>query len=188
MLRALIFIFVLSALPLHAGPENYRLDAARSSVNFTYTLDGVEKSGSMPVASADLLIDLDNISASRVLVTLNAQEARAGFIFATEAMKSRPVLHTARFPEIHFRATRINGTLRNASVSGDLTIRGVTRPVTLDARLFRQRGTAVTDRSNLLIEITGDVSRTRFGADGYKSLVGDRIGLRIVARIMRDTR
>ncbi len=188
MLRTLILIFALFALPLHAGPENYRLDVARSSVNFNYILDGVEKSGSMPVTSADLLIDLDNVPTSRVLVTLNARAARAGFIFATEAMKSRSVLDTARFPEIHFRSTRIRGTLRDATVEGNLTVRGVTRPVTLDARLFRQRGTAVTDRSNLLIELTGGIDRASFGADGYKALVGDHIKLRIVARIMKDIR
>ena len=183
-MRQLIFI-LLCLMPtlLFAGPESYRLDAARSSVEFTYDFDGTLKTGQMPVTSADLLIDLDNVPASRVLVTLNANAARAGFIFATEAMKSRTVLDTRTHPEIHFRSTSITGDLRGALITGDLTIRGVTRPATLQARLFRQRGTEVTDRSNLLIELTGQVSRSGFGADGYATLVGDRIGLRIIARI-----
>ena len=139
----------------------------------------------MPVSSADLLIDLDNLPASRVLVTLNAAGARAGFIFATEAMKSRKVLYTARFPEIHFRSTRIVGDLRGAKVTGDLTVRGVTRQVVLDARLFRQRGTEPQDRRNLLVELTGAIPRSAFGANGYPNLVGDEISLRIIARITR---
>lgn len=185
MRRALALVFCLLSTALHAGPESYRLDADRSSVNFVYTFDGTRKTGVMPVSSADLLLDLDNLPASRVLVTLNAKAAHAGFLFATEAMKSRKVLDTARFPEIHFRSTRIRGDLRGAKVTGELTLRGITRQVTLTARLFRQRGTEPQDRRNLLVELTGMVPRSAFGANGYANLVGDEIGLRIIARITR---
>ncbi len=185
MIRALILSLTLLPALASAGPESYRLDTERSTVGFSYDFDGARKTGRMPVTSADLLIDLDNLPASRVLVTLNAEAARAGFIFATEAMKSRKVLDTARFPEIHFRSTRITGDLRGAKVTGDLTMRGITRQVVLDARLFRQRGTEARDRRNLLIELTGSVSRAAFGASGYPNLVGDGIGLRIIARITR---
>ena len=185
MLRCFLVLIALTPALAFAGPENYRLDAERSTVSFSYEFEGARKNGRMPVASADLLIDLDNLPASRVLVTLDAASARAGFIIATEAMKSRSVLDTAQHPSIHFRSTSIRGDIHGAVVSGDLTIRGVTRPVALDARLFRQRGTDLNDRRNLLIELTGQVSRAAFGASGYSDLVGDPIGLRIIARITR---
>ncbi len=185
MVRLLLLVFALIPALAFAGSESYRLDTARSTVGFSYEFDGAQKTGQMPVASADLLIDLDNLPASRVLVILNAAAARAGFIFATEAMKSRKVLDTARFPEIHFRSTSIAGDLRGAAVTGDLTVRGVTRQVVLNARLFRQRGTEPQDRRNLLVELTGTIPRSAFGASGYPDLVGDEIGLRIIARITR---
>ena len=164
MIRLIFILLCLVQAPAHAAPESYRLDASRSTVSFTYDLDGAAKTGRMPVRSADLLLDLDNVSASRVLVTLDAHAARAGFILATEAMKSRQVLDTARFPDIHFRSTRIRGDLRSATVTGELTLRGVTRPVTLEARLFRQRGTQANNHNNLVVELTGDISRAAFGA------------------------
>lgn len=185
MIRLFLLLLCLGLPPAHAAPESYQLDASGSTVSFTYDLDGAAKTGRMPVQSAKLLLDLDNVPASRVLVTLNAHAARAGFILATEAMKSRQVLDTARFPQIHFRSTRIRGDLRHATVTGMLTLRGVTRPVTLEARLFRQRGTPANDRANLVVELTGDISRSAFGANGYRDFVGDRIRLRIIARISR---
>ncbi|MEO3413470.1 YceI family protein [Roseovarius sp. CAU 1744] len=185
MFRRLLLLICLVSSTANASPESYRLVAERSTVEFFYTFDGVRKAGHMPVVSADLLIDLDAVASSRILVTLNARAARAGFIFATEAMKSRRVLDTARHPEIHFRSTRINGDLRGAAIAGELTIRGVTRPVTLNARLYRQRGTAVDDRNNLLVELTGSIRRSEFGASGYPDLVGDEISLRVIARITR---
>lgn len=172
-------------MPAYGGPDRYQLDAARSLVQFTYVFNGTRRTGRMPVKSADLLIDLDNLPASRVIVTLNARRARAGFIFATETMKSRDVLNTAQFPEITFRSTRFSGGLNGATVTGDLTIRDVTRPITLKAGLFRQRGTVAGDRDNLDVLLTGTVSRAAFGAGGFSRQVGDRIGLRIIARITK---
>ena len=64
-------------------------------------------------------------------------------------------------------------------------MRGITRAVTLDAGLYRQRGTQPGDRDNLTVLLTGSVSRSAFGATGYAGLVGDLIGIRIVARIAK---
>ncbi len=166
-----------------AAPERYELDAARSQVAFTYVLAGNEKKGQMPVQAADLQIDLRDISASQFSVTLNARRAKAGFVIASEAMKSAKVLHAAKHPTIEFRSTRIEGTLSGARITGDLTIRGVTKSVVLSASLHRQQGTAAGDLDRLEILLTGSVNRSAFGADGYSDLVGDQINLSILARI-----
>ena len=184
MLR-LFLVLYLMAMPALAEPVRYHLDTPRSSVGFTYDFQGNEKTGKMPVQSAEMLIDLDNVPGSQVSVTLNADAAKAGFIFATEVMRGPKVLDTAHHPLIHFRSARFDGDLSGATVTGDLTIRGVTRPVTLKAGLFRQRGTEVGDRDNLTILLTGVVDRRAFGADGFPGYVGPMIGLNILARITR---
>lgn len=192
MIRKIILTCGLAALiaslafaAARAAPEQYRLDIARSVVSFTYTLDGTPTSGRIPIVAADMRLDLDNLPASRVNVTLDATRARTGFFIATEAMRGPKVLDTARHPLIRFRSVAIRGSLRRATVTGMLTIRGVTRPMTLDAVLGRQQGTAPTDRDRLIVLLTGTISRAAFGASGYPGLVADPIDLRIVARIDR---
>ena len=130
-----------------------------------------------------MVLDLDNVPRSQVDVTLDARRAKAGFIFATQTMKGPEVLHTNQFPEIVFRSTSISGDLNGASVKGNLTVRGVTRPVTLQAGLFRQSGTEIGDRSKLIVQLKGSISRAAFGADGFPGFVDDRIDLNIIARI-----
>jgi polyisoprenoid-binding protein YceI len=181
-LALLLGLIALPALAL-AAPERYRLDAANSVVGFSYSFEGAGQKGRMPVKSAEILLDLDNVPASRVAVTLDPTRAQAGFVFATEAMKGANVLDTARFPEIRFRSISVAGGLSDATVTGNLTIRDVTRPVTLSARLYRQRGTDAGERNRLVILLTGSVSRSAFGADGFPGFVGDRIELEILARI-----
>lgn len=189
MIRTLALALCLIATQIvpqaAAAPEAYRLDTARSSVGFTYTLGQAETAGTMPVRSAEMWIDLANPSASRVTVTLDASRARAGVFFATEAMRGPQVLDTARHPLITFRSTRITGTLQAARVEGLVTLRGTTRPVTLTAGLYRQRGTEARDLDRLTVLLTGQINRHSFGASGFPDLVGPVIDLRIVARIER---
>ena len=161
----------------------YLLDQAASTVAFGYTMGGNPARGTMPVKTADIRLDLDNIPASSVVATVDAAAARAGIVFATQAMRSPLVLYTARHPEIVFRSTRITGNVNSARIEGEITIRGVTRPITLDAQVFRQFGTEVGDRRKLSILLRGSVNRSEFGADGYPGFVGEIVTLDILTRI-----
>ena len=183
MLRRLALALCLIATQPAAAPEAYRLDAERSTVGFTYDFGQGDNRGTMPVKSADIRLDLRDVGASQVDVTLDATGARAGFFFATQAMKGPEVLDTPRFPVITFRSTEITGTLQAATVSGNLTVRDVTRPVTLQAGLYRQRGADPGDLDQLTVLLTGRINRHDFGASGFANYVGPMIGLRIIARI-----
>ncbi len=168
--------------------QTYLLEPDKSEVGFIYKLSGAETRGSMPIRQAQITIDFDDLSRSSVDVTLDVTRARAGLIFATEALKGRSVLDAAGHPTIRFRSTaiRLNGTGRlsdGAQITGELTLRGVTRPVTLRAALFRQRGTQAGDLRQLSFRLSSVVSRSAFGASGYASLVDDQVQLDIVARI-----
>lgn len=170
--------------PVLAAPRPYRLDRDTSTVAFGYRMNGQPFTGRMPVASADILLDVDSPSASRVSAELDAARADAGPFYATTAMKSESVLDVARYPRIIFRSQQIAGTARGATITGALTIRGVTRQIALDAILYRQRGAEPGDRSRMSILMTGSVDRRDFGAGGYLSIVEPTIRLQILTRIV----
>ena len=174
--------------PALARPTRYELDAEASRVGFTYTLSGATQTGEMPITRADLVIDPNNLGASTADVIVNPARARTGFFFATEALKSDTVLATDLYPDIRFVSTAVelapSGRLSDgAALIGDLTVRDVTRPVRLDAQLFRPPGTAPDDLSVLTIELSGSMSRSNFGATGYSELVADAVGIDIRAVI-----
>ncbi|MFQ6548686.1 YceI family protein [Aestuariibius sp. 2305UL40-4] len=185
MLRLCVILWCVFGASAWADPERYALDAGQSTVGFTYDFTGREVQGQMPVADADLLIDLDRVSASRVAVSLDPSKADGGFAFASQALRSAQVLDAARHPRITFQSTSITGDLSGARVTGNLTVRGVTRPVTLNAALYRQQGTAAGERDRLSIILTGAVDRTAFGASGYPGYVGPVIDITILARVDR---
>lgn len=188
--RATLLALASMACPLtaRADPIRYRLDTKASSVGFRFHLSGAEQTGTMPVKQAKILIDPDDLAASSVDVTLNVAGARTGLIFITQALTSPDVLDARRHPTIHFISEKVrldqDGRLSGtATISGQLTIRGITQPMTLAASLFRQPGSAATDLSTLQVRLSGAVSRFAFGATGYADLVDDLVQLDILALI-----
>ncbi len=139
----------------------------------------------MPVGRADFQIDPSNLAASSTDVTLRADQVRAGFFLVTSILKSASMLDTDRFPTIRFVSTAVrpapSGRLsEGAKLTGELTIRDVTQAVTFDTLFMPQAGRAPDDLSRLTVRLTGRISRSSFGASGYKALVGDEVGLNVV--------
>lgn len=185
-MRLFLFFLWVSALisPALAEPRSYRLDPAESKVEFTYQLSGAPGKGTMPITRADLRLDFANVPASQATVSLDVAGARTGALFVTQALKSPEVLHAAAHPRIQFRSRKVTGSLRDgARITGDVTVRGVTRPLVLDAQVYRRQGSQSGDLSRLTVILTGSLNRSAFGASGYPDLVADRVDLRILARI-----
>lgn len=177
---------LLFAGPAAAAPASYVLEPAESTVGFETDFGPDRITGRMPVTRADLTLDFDSVAATKIDVTLDVAGAEASFPFAAQAMRGPRVLDAATWPEITFTSTAVRRDGEGARVEGRITIRGVTRPITLDARIYRRQGTVEGDRSRLTVRLTGRVNRSDFGATGWNDMVGDEVRLDILARIRRE--
>jgi polyisoprenoid-binding protein YceI len=184
-LNAAIAVIAISCAPAFARPVAYTLDAANSIVGFETDFGPDKINGDMPVDAADLKLDFDTVANSQIDVRLGAAAASASFPFAAQALKGPKVLDTGNHPDIRFESTQVRATKDGAEVKGNLTIRGVTRPVTLAAIVWRQKGTEAGDLSRLTLRLTGRVNRSDYGATGWADMVGDEVRIIITARISR---
>jgi len=180
---ALTASLLVSTLPALAKPLTYVLQPTASSVGFETDFGPDHITGDMPVSAADLVLDFDRVANSSVDVTLDVTGAKASFPFAAQAMKGPKVLDSEQFPVIHFLSTTVTPNADGASVAGNVTIRGITLPVTLQASIYRQKGTAEGDLRQLTVQLKGSVRRSDFGATGWADMVGDEVRLTILARI-----
>jgi polyisoprenoid-binding protein YceI len=177
---------VLTALPGMAKPVRYVLEAERSSVTYETDFGPDLITGTMPVSAADLLLDFESVANSSVSVDLEAGKTTASFPFAAQALRGPKVLDTGEHPTIRFVSQSVKPTKGGATMAGNLTIRGVTRPVVLQAAILRQQGTEPGDLTRLTLRLTGGLSRKAFGATGWSDMVGDEVRLSITARIHRQ--
>ena len=175
------------ALSAQAAPIPYQLMASQSSVGFGVDLGNDRLVGSMPVRAADLALDFNDVSRSKVSVTIDAANVRMGVFFATDAVRSADLLDVARHPTISFRsrAIRAGASAAEAVVQGDVTIKGVTAPVTLNTVLTQERATVGQDNPPLTLNLSGAVNRLDFGLTAFQQFVGPRVTLDIRAQIRR---
>jgi polyisoprenoid-binding protein YceI len=186
-----LFRLAALALTLHlavaqasfAAQVAYALDASASTVAFETDFGPDQITGSIPLSEADLRLDFDNVANCTVSVELDVTGATASFPFAAQALKGPKVLDASTHPRMSFESTSVARAGEAAEVTGNLTIRGVTRPVTLKAEIFRPQGSAEGDRSRLTVRLTGRVNRSDFGATGWLDMVGDEVRIIITARI-----
>lgn len=185
MTRSLVLALaaLLFALPAQAAPITYQLDPGTSTVAFETDFGPDLITGSIPLDKADLRLDFDNVRNCTVAVALDVTGAKASFPFAAQALKGPKVLDARAYPRMTFASTSFRRAGEAAEVSGDLTIRGVTRHVTLKARIFRPKGSAADDLDHLTVTLTGRVNRSDFGATGWSDMVGDEVRIIITARI-----
>ncbi len=185
-MRCLILCLLFGyATPAAAVPVAYTLEADKSVVAFETDFGADTVSGQMPVARADLSLDFDKVANSQINVELDVSRAKASFPFAAQALKGATVLDAGTYPRMIFHSTAVRATGKTAAVTGNLTIRGVTRPIVLKAEIYRQTGFVDGDLSHLTIRLTGRVNRSDYGATGFADMVKDEVRIVITARIAR---
>jgi polyisoprenoid-binding protein YceI len=89
--------------------------------------------GSMQIRDVDLDFDAEDLTASSVRVSLDAASIDTGQEARDQHLRSADFLDVEQHPTIEFASTRIERSGEDYRIHGDLTIRGKTRPVVLDA-------------------------------------------------------
>ncbi|MEA9555350.1 YceI family protein [Xanthomonas nasturtii] len=181
----------LTSLAASAAPVRYALDPVHTRVLFAVEHAGFSKAlGTVSGSSGTLVFDPDDWAAARLDVTVPMHRADLGDAKWNEATLARNLLDAERFPDAHFVSTRVEASGENhAKVTGNLTLHGVTRPVTLDVTLNAlKRHPLPPFRRTVGFSATATLSRAEFGIDAWKSMIGDSVELRIEAEAVREGR
>ena len=83
--------------------------------------------------SGTVVADEESLADSTVEVTMQAASLDTRSEQRDAHLRSPDFLDVENYPDVTFKSTAISGTKQSFTVTGDLTIRGVTRPITLDA-------------------------------------------------------
>ena len=111
----------------------WKLDPAHSAVTFsTKHMMITTVRGTMQIRDFDLDFDAERPADSAVRVTLDVASIDTGQAGRDEHLRSADFLDAAAHPTIEFASTRAEGTGTTGRIFGELTIRGVTQPVTLE--------------------------------------------------------
>ena len=120
-----------------------------------------------------ILLDEEDATRSEVEVSIAAASIDTGVDARDEHLRSEDFLGAESFPDLRFRSRRIQDAFRDAGdefrIVGDLTIRGVTREVILDAT-YEGRGVDLAGRELASFSARTRIDRRDFGLTWNQAL------------------
>ncbi|OQP35147.1 YceI family protein [Pantoea latae] len=177
----LLAAFALYAPLSQAAAQHYELNPEHTSVIVTWTHFGFSHpTADIPDSKGTLVFDSENPTASRVDVTLPVSQIDSHVPALTKEFKGAEYFDTAKYPTATFHSTKVVAKGDNKfDVEGNLTLKGITKPVTLHATLNKQGEHPMVKKQAIGFDATGTIKRSDFKLDKYVPAVGDDVTLTI---------
>lgn len=161
----------------------YKVDGGHTQVVFAWDHMGFSQNiGTIAEPTGTLTLDKANPAASKVSVTFQVANLRTGVKALDEHLMKPDFFDVAKYPTATFVSTSVKPDGANgADITGNLTIHGVTKPVTLDAAFHGAGIQPMNKKENVGFVATGTIKRSDFGMAMAVPMVSDAIELKIVA-------
>lgn len=170
-----------AALP--ASAETWKSDATHFSITFDVDHMGFSRYV-MRFNEKDAMLDFskDAPEKARITATIKAASYDSHDDVLKKSVIGEEVLNAVRYPDITFKTVNVKLTGdKTAEVVGDLTIKGVTKPVILQATFNGQAESPMEGVQRLGFSATGSFKRSTYGINNWVPFVGDEIKVRIEA-------
>lgn len=184
-------IALATLLALAAGSsfaaDKYTFEPTHSQVNFSYTHLGLStQTQQLRTVKGELLLDAADLTQSSVSVTIDMNSIDTGVEKFDAHLKSPDFFDTAQFPEATFKSTAVKSAGEGKlSVTGDLTLHGVTKPVVLDVVVNKIGEHPMAKKPAAGFNATTTVKRSDFGLGGYVPAVGDEVKISIASEFLK---
>ena len=178
-MKPLAFVVTLiSASVLSANAaDTFKLDPVHSFVLFSVQHLGVANTyGRFNDIAGTVVFDKDNPSKSSVELSVPVASLDTHNSIRDLSLKSRDFFDAKQFPAMTFKSTKVEGDGETLKVSGDLTIHGVTKSMTVD---FKKGG----EGKGVFGEMRGGgetqftIRRSDFGMNFQQGAIGDEVNI-----------
>ena len=172
--------------PADVQAGTYAVDPDHTQIAFSVSHMGISPfTGTFSGASGSLTIDPAKPEASSVTVTVSTGSVQTTNAKLTGELNSADWLDSAKYPTATFRSTWVRTMGAGAEIQGELTLHGVTKPVTLRARLFGAGANMMSKKPSVGFLGRIAIKRSDFGVTKYIPLVSDETVLVINAAFQK---
>lgn len=184
-MRALRYLvlagLVSAAVSVQAAPVTYKMDPSHTMVLFSWNHFGFSNpTANLGLGDGTIVFDDKDVSKSSVDVTLPLADLDTHVSKLDEHLKKADFFDADKYPNVTFKSTKVQAAGGNKyKVTGDLTVHGVTKPVTLDATLNKSGEHPMMKVQTVGFDATATLKRSDFGVGAYVPNVSDEIKIRI---------
>ena len=164
-----------------AAPVTYTLDPGHTMVLFSWNHFGFSNpTANLNQVDGTLVYDEAAPTKATVEVTLPLSGLDTFVPKLDEHLKSADFLDAAKYPTVTFKSTKVAEAGKGKfKITGDLTVHGVTKPVTLDATLNKVGPHPMMKVQSIGFDATATIKRSDFGVGAYVPNVSDEIRIHI---------
>lgn len=170
-----------------AAPETYTMDGTHTFPRFEYSHFGYSTQLSRFDKTTGT-VTLDKAAKTGAVdVTIDATSVNTGYPLFNQHIQGEDFFDTAKYPTITYKSTKVNfDGDKPASVEGNLTIKGVTKPVTLTVTSFHCMPHPMLKKDACGANATATIKRSEFNAGKYAPYVGDDVKLTIAVEAIKQ--
>ncbi len=175
--------------PSRVTGGTYQVDPGHTQIAFAYDHMGFSNNfGLISEPTGTLTLDPKKPAAAKVSIDVPIANLRTGISALDEHLMKSDFFDAAKFPKATFVSTSVKPDgATSAEITGNLTIKGVTKPVTLDADFYGagKAPAMAGGKENVGFVATTTVKRSDFNMGYGVPMVGDNIELKIVAAFQK---
>jgi len=185
---ALVAILGLSAFTNGAKPVTYTVDVTKSTITWVGKKVAGSHNGTIALKSGSLDVNGKHVTGGTFVMDMTAIKDADGSDKLEGHLKADDFFGSAKFPTSTFVITKVTGSGASVTVSGNLTIKGITKPLSFPATVaVNADGTVSALAGKILVDRTKyDI---RYGSKSFFDSIGDKaiddnfeIGVKLVAK------
>lgn len=184
---AVLSLAAAAAAPALAAPETFVIDGTHTYPRFSYSHFGYSTQlATFGKTSGTIVLDRA-AKTGAVEVNIDMTSVNTGLPLFNQHIQGPDFFDTVQFPTATFKSSKVNfAGDKLASVEGNLTIKGITKPVTLEVTSFHCMPHPMLKKDACGANATTVVKRTEFNAGKYAPYVGDEVTLSIAVEAIKE--
>lgn len=174
------------ALPAFAAPETYVIDDSHTFPRFSYSHFGLSTQRSQFDRTTGTILLDRTARTGAVEIVIDMTSVNTGYPDFNDHIQGEDFLHTDVYPTATFQSTQVifDGDTPTV-IEGTLTIKGITRPVTLEITRFTAMTHPMLQRAAIGADATTTILRSDFGAGRFAPLVSDEVRIDIAVEAIQ---
>jgi len=182
ILRTLTLVTLATVLATFGGvaraAETYTVDPVHSSISFMIQHAGLSKiHGRFNDFSGKFTIDSQDPSKSSFAITIPIDSIDTNNVKRDEHLRAPDYFNSKQFPTLTFQSTKVKAVEGGFEVTGDLTMHGVTKPLTIKLKGGDKVVEFPKGKPRVGVDSTFSVKRSDFGVSTEPSGLGDEISI-----------
>jgi len=186
----LITTLALSAAvvaPAYAAPVSYGVEANHTFPRFSYTHLGFTTQQSRFDKTTGTVVYDKEGRAGSVDITIDTRSVSTGSALFNQHIQAEDFLDTANHPSVTFKSTKVNfDGDKPVSIEGDLTMKGITKRVTLTVTRFLAAPHPIQKKDTIGADAYTIVKRTDFNMGKYAPAVSDEVRIDIAIEALKQ--